>query len=433
VCFALNLATKLHDTNGNIPLTIIQFNSATNNIGSPDQISVVGTVGGTLTVGSASCQPYGYLAGVTYTACAADAYLGTGNALFEDELFAFTAQSVGLVYWNFLHLLGYYDVASIPAKCIIPTPNVALQGVPYQELEGANATFLLNLYLTYLNQLGFTYNATDFVLNTTTFCNHPLPAPSGNFTGQFNVYGLGYIFLNGSSVHSANGSVVQTLGDPTSWNVSGEVFIQPSLYNMTVPVNTTWFLSSKQGAWAFVVPLVNTTSGKTIGSAPTTCVNGGKCYTPWAAGAYYLGAVGGGLFGNSTLKGGGPTKGTPSVRGNDAIFFTECWTNSANNSTPDFKSTSTCGFGVGGITPPPPPCSGSSCQCKPPNCGHLGGSSPCAGDSIYLVGPAVDSIAGFIGFGNVGCLVAWAIIILLIVAVIALAIGIVTFIVGRRD
>ena len=425
ICMALNLASQ--DSLTTAPFFPLQFNAATNNIGTAGEVSVGG--GGVRIAAngeSGACSSYGDLSSVTYFACPADNYLWTGKALAEDESFAFTAQTIGQTYWQFLHILGYYTISSIPARCIIPTPNTVLQGIPYTELEGTNTTFLFNLYLTYLNQLGYTYNATSYVLNTTTFCNHPLPVPSGNLTGQFNTYGLGYIYLNGSGLKNANGTAGQTFGNPETWNVSGEVFLQPSLYSMNVTLNTTWLLSSKQGAWAFVVPLMNTTSGQVIAAAPTNCVvNGGNksdpCGTPFAPAAYYLGYIGGGLFGNSTSKNGGPisTKQAPNgQRGNDAVFFTECWVNTApNNSSPDFKSAASCAFGVGGITPPPPPCVG---HCG--GGGGLGGSVGCS-SGIFFWSSLVNGLSSITGSSTLGCALAeaLAIVVLIIIAVIAVA------------
>jgi len=428
VCMALNLGTKIGTQGTQFdPSFPLQFNAATNNIGVAGEVSIGGGGVRIASNGEAgACSSYGDLIAVTYFACPADNYLGTGSALGQDELFAFTAQGIGQTYWQFLHLLGYFSVGAIPARCIIPTPNTVLQGVPYTELEGQNTTFLFNLYLTYLNQLGFTYNATSYVLNSTTFCHHPLPVPSGNLTGQFNVYGLGYIYLNGTGIENANGTAVQSINNPETWNVSGEIFVQPALYNMSVPVNTTWYLSSKQGAWAFVIPLINTTTGQTVATGPTNCaVNGGNktdpCGTPFIAASYYLGAIGGGLFGNSTLKGGGTVKGPLNKPGeNDAVFFTECWTNAGNLTAPNFKTSTTCGFGVGGITPPPPPCDPSKQTCG--GGGGLGGGIGCS-SGIFFWSSLVNDFASVTGSSGLGCLLAeaFAIIFLVIIAVIVIA------------
>ncbi|MGB6442829.1 MAG: hypothetical protein WBF81_06000 [Thermoplasmata archaeon] len=361
----------------------------------------------------------------------------------------YDAVTVGKTYWTFLHLQGYYSVSAIPARCVIPLPNMVIPSdIPPNELATANVTNMLNLYLAYLAALGEDFIGPSFSLSTATFCAHGLPSPVGNTTVGFSVYGLGYIYLPGET-GNANGTAPQTFstgGVPqeTTWNASGEIFLAPSLFATTPAINTSWELGGGNPAWAYVVPLVsNITTGfnHTVADGPTTCVVSAKNCQLGNLEAYILPS----LVGNSSHPGGQAyTSAIGNTTAGAAVYFVACYSASPASVFDDPVYTKgACTFNVSTIVGNGGPCAnggvvspnGATCNGAPPG-PQTAPSSTCGG-SVPFLSNIVNALAGAFGslFGF-GCALAWLVgavfVVIIVVIVVAICVAAVRVVSGSR-
>jgi hypothetical protein len=363
---------------------------------------------------------------------------------------AYNAGTTANAYWTFLHLLGIYSSSELASydggKCEIPTPNELVpSNIPPSELATANASQMLNLFLTELYALGYDFSGANFSLSSSTFCGHGIPKPIANTSIGFAVYGLGYIYRP-SLIQNSNGTANQVFADPETWNASGEIFLAPSLYDMKPSVNSTWLLPSAQTVWAYVIPLVSnaTTSGydHVVADGPTACVTARVGCQVLNSAAFVTT-----LTGNSTQLGGNSyAGGLPSNRtAGNSVYFTACYDVTPasvfndpvySNGPCDFNvsvfvgAAGPCGFYGGVVTQSGASCNGPAPPSPPSPSGTCGGNIVFLSTIVNGLASAFGSLFGF------GCALAWLVGLVIVVVVLAVIVYIIIAsvrAVGRRD
>lgn len=343
------------------------------------------------------------------------------------------AQSQASVYWGYLHnLLGYTNKSQVPLRCIIPSPAELLPGnIPIKNLETMNTTQLLAVYIKELQALGLTFGANS-TLNSTTICGkHPKWDP-GNTTFGWGTYALGYIYVPGSGVRNSNGTALQKFSTPTTWNISGEFYISPTLASLAnIPVNTTFSLPELNPVTFFVQPFLKTNASNRASlyvnvTGPSWCLDPTRtgCGTNPAYSfvtGYTEGnsSAGAGLTGSvypNHIDTGASTK--------TAVFITGCYvaTNGSSSINPVYTFSNTCLFSEQRINNTGWSCDGNvlySGGVAIGSCGSGGGPVLVAGNacSILFISTIDTAFQSFIG-EPWACLLTWIVVVVVVLLII---------------
>lgn len=374
------------------------------------------------------------------------------------------AVNVGEAYWSFLRLQGYTNENQVPTRCVIPNPAEIIApnvngGAAY--LASLNLTDLLGLYIGYLSTLSYTFNETQNLTNSSFggFCGHVIKCPTltGSCVG-FGVWGLGRnvpVFALGD-IYVPPAQCVADLGQACNGETISNVssWVLQDVQQLWEPSTGTLNLTINQSV---VLPHANPSSlvynqNNTAGDAMTCLTmahNAVQCNATNPVGAYGRPTFQYHVTGNSTDKGGSiyAQAVNPAFGAGWMVRINACATLSATNFTGNWsqlqnytKQTSVCQFNESLIQSwiTNTSCINGNVGCGhcPPNCPPPGGGggTHCAGDATFLLGSIVDSIATVIGFGNIGCLLGWGIVIFLVVALVSVIVYVpIAIYTGRRD
>jgi hypothetical protein len=346
---------------------------------------------------------------------------------------------VGQTYWSFLRGLGYTSISEVPTNCIVPSPSNALPpGTTPGNLAGANVTQLLQIYQAYLLGLGRAFNASSG-LTISNFCGHKVTFNWLNATLPFGTYAYGYVYVPGAT-HTSSGVGTQSWTTPSTWNLSGQIYVGPALSSMAIGLNHSWALPRGNPSTLYVEPFTNHTSSNYVvnTAGPTACLTNAA-----ASGCNLTGyglSISAFVTGNSSSNPNGsvaPGAGITSAAGqNVSVFLTACY--QANGSStfgnPTFHVVpTTCKFGVSRIGPT---ITNVSCN------GVI--SAGCSGGGGILVASTTCGITGTIGellapitsltgSSSLGCLVAEVILVALALVILAVVVAIVSRAFGRRS
>lgn len=400
--FPLDSATAAHLGSG----SLLYIGTGTTDAGKADYASVpitaTATGGSTVTLGGSNSQT------------SMVAYLNT----LEQN-----AAVVGQTYWTFLRGLGYTSIAQVPPQCIIPLPSTVLPAnMPPSTLAGLNVTQLLDLYYSYLYQLGYTFNATSG-LTVSNFCGKHLTFNFSNVVLQFGTYGIGFVYLP-TATKNSTGLGPQKFGVPSSWNQSGQVLVSPAFRDMSIPVNQTWLLPQKEPSFV----LVHNTTPSHIYARGNVTPN--TFLFEFATGN------------SSNLNGSVfPTQVETTVAsGNVSIYLTQCWL--AANATAfalglptTWTHPTTCVFHVGTInfTSPTFPCGsvlGTPCSVPTGPAGLTLGAS--CGQTLVVWSTFVAAWASVTGTSPLGCIVAEALAAISLIIVVAIILYVAVAVFERR-
>lgn len=353
-----------------------------------------------------------------------------GDQTFGRWLWAIasSAEVVGQTYWTFLRALGYTSISQVPANCIIPTPSQLLPPtIPVSDLSSLNVSTLLTVYYATLFGLGKTFNATN-ALTVSNFCGKHVTWNQGNSTLGFGTYAYGFVYVPGAA-NASDGHTAQVFGTPSTWNLSGRIYIAPAVASMLVSLNQTWVLGEHNPAILFVVPFTNGTAGRSGVQVnihgPTQCLSATQktgCNT--TAGSML---VTGFVAGNSTNKNGSafPTSVDSGAGAGVAVFLTFCAVAQAGSASlsPTFVSSpGVCLFGHSTLN-----ATATQWGCGAvigANCNSgvgpiLAGGNAC-GQSFPIWAQLVTTFASFTGTSTLGCLVAEIIAGVVLVGLIGL-------------
>lgn len=140
-----------------------------------------------------------------------------------------TAYKTANAYIDFLHANNWYNLSSIPANCVVPTPNEALP--PNLNLSDLSVSAILSLYYSYLAGEARFYNVS---LSSTNFCSQKTGFQLGTATWlDLAVNATGYVYVPG-----AKG---EALDNPQTWAYHGQLLLMPRISSVTVPVSSVWY------------------------------------------------------------------------------------------------------------------------------------------------------------------------------------------------
>lgn len=375
-------------------------------------------------------------------------YAVQGNLMTYLYHLATLAATVGQTYWAFLRALGYTSESQVPIRCIVPAPSALIPpNIPLSTLEAMNVTTMLNWYLTMLYGLGQTFNL-SYALTDATFCDHKLPPFTGGGMG-FGTFALGYVYVP-AATKSSDGLVSQKYSTPSTYNISGEIYIAPALGNYSIPIGQRFILGENNPVALFVQPFVKATKTGGTGAtglivnrtAPTYCAplvtlgHGNTTYgfsvstgcNTTAEMSFVTGLVAGNSSADQGLSGSVyPASVDPKAStANITVFLTGCFM-AASGSPVDnlswtFRTSGNCGFSDAILNNTGLNCNGNVLysggqvigQCVSPPKVLVVGNENC-GLSFLSVLAGYFSILG----ATWSCVVAWVIFIVIIIAVIA--------------
>lgn len=354
--------------------------------------------------------------------CAAAACVGLGSVpsimfsagpqshlLFWLYTLAHNAENIGQTYWTFLRNLGYTQINQVPANCVIPSPGAILPpNTPPSILANLTVNATLQLYYTYLNGLGYTFNVSN-ALTVGTFCGkHPHLAIGQLPWSIFPINATGSIY-----VPCAHGCGGETIGNPASYNITNvSIYLMPSLHPIWPHVNTTW-----------EAPNLNPISGfYALRSGPYAYV------ATYICAAYCVGN-------SSNLAGSIYPSGVLTSPVGWAVHLTSCstagtWSAAGTQFTPGVNHyTGNCTFGVATINSTGTNLSGCGSINCPGGQGGGGGFGNC-GSGVAFIGPFVNTLANSFGSfgqgaGSLGCLVAWAVVIVIALVLLVIVVAVV--------
>lgn len=311
------------------------------------------------------------------------------------------ATTVAKAYWEFLRGNGWTSPSQIPPSCVLPSvedflpPNLNLS-----QLASLGTGTILAMLLAYVHQQEANWG------NVTggSYCGtHPKQV--GNITiGNLKTVVDADIYLPPSSYSPSQ------FASPALWPyVNQQIFIAPSVGNLTIPINETWEAPSNNPSllfWGNLTGPHNSTVPYVL--KPKTAEN--ATFFPRGFDNHFEG--------NSSLINGSayPHNVTPADGHGDALFITGCYANTTVGSVTKWRALTECNVTIQVLHYN---YSKNSCilfgtNCHPPqfplatSCGN----------------GAVDEIAGpfenipFVG--KFACLIGWAIVIV-ILGVISIA------------
>lgn len=250
------------------------------------------------------------------------------TAVINQELVA--AENVSEAYWSYLHEAGYTNVDQVPPDCLIPsitdswpvtTNATQLQEMTVSQIEA--------VYSAYMAELGATFGQP---LDEATFCDHTISTQQ-QLAGTSGLIIHGDIFIPAADcgTPAANETACDEFTHRGHWalqNVS--LFVQPSLANITLPVNHTW--EAPHDNPTLVLWGKNDSSydrGVNQTGALTKQVLANLTFVPEGFQSPFAG--------NSTSPNGSiyPTDTNPSYGAGDALYVTGCWVRVAEAGHPN--------------------------------------------------------------------------------------------------
>ncbi len=402
-----------------------------------------------------SCQ-------TTNTSTTGDSYVpstGPGSVVAGNgSLFGFahTAQSLinntmimAFDYWQTLRVITLNGTYSIPANCAIPTPSDAFPTATDFTNYQLTANNVEAVYLAYLNAVAREYG--EVFTNQVGFCGDPNLGFSFNWTASWvlalNITASVYIAgaLNGTNVAlNLNGTkaVNTTYHDVASWPAYNIVpsLIYPYEYQQNIPLNTTFPIPVNNPMIALLVNYKNNVE------------YGNPAFSPEWGVPTYVSLTGNGNYTNVS----GDLTNIPSgsnVTQGDAILITSCVRNGVPQNPCDISVTYFNVFSIGfihSILPPipiPPVFNGCGpfCRQAQQQCGtgamnqwydSWAGTIVTLGGSIFIyIGQAANSIpviGQYLGtfFIDLGCIIGWILLIIVLVFIAWLILYIVRLIRG---
>jgi hypothetical protein len=365
--------------------------------------------------------------------------------------FAQTAQSLvnntmlmAYDYWVTLKAITLNGTFSIPANCAIPTPSDAFPESTNYLNYNLSADNIEAVYLAYLNAIAREYG--QVFTTYTGFCGDPNLGFSFNWTQDWklalNITASVYVtnnsapvYLNGTPDHDA------TYSDVASWPVYNinPTLLYPYEYQMNVPVNTIYPVPIND---PLVGVLVNYKGNLEYGNPVFSPAWGIPTYVSLIGNGNYIN-ISGNL--TNTPSGNVPSEGA-------AISISSCVLNGIiQTHTCDISVTYFNAFAIGpqhAVLPPQPfpptPC-GIYCQQAQLLCGTgamnqwydaWAGTIVTAGASIFIyIGEAANNIPKIGGaidsfFTDLGCIVGYVLLVIILVFIAWLVIYIIRIIRG---
>jgi len=352
-------------------------------------------------------------------------------------------------YWQTLRVITLNGTYSIPANCAIPTPSDAFPTATDFQNYKLSASNVEAVYLGYLNAVAREYG--EVFTNQVGFCGDQFLGFSFNWTGSWvlalNITASVYIAgaLNGTNVAlNLNGTkaVNTTYNDVASWPAYNIVpsLIYPYEYQQNIPLNTIFPIPVNN---PMIALLVNYKSNVEYGN---------PAFSPEWGVPTYVSLTGNGNYTNIS----GDLTNIPSgsnVTQGDAILISSCVLNGVPQNPCDISVTYFNVFAIGfihSILPPipfPPVFNGCGTFCRQAQqqCGtgamnqwydSWAGTIVTLGGSIFIyIGQAANSIpviGHYLGtfFIDLGCIIGWILLIIVLVFIAWLILYIVRLIRG---
>jgi hypothetical protein len=339
-------------------------------------------------------------------------------------------------YWLTLRAITDGGRYNIPANCAIPTPSDAFPAATDFRNYMLSANNVEAVYLAYLNAIAREYG--EVFTTSTGFCEDPNLGFSFNWTGSWalalNISASIYIGTSESTPLFLNGSVDPnaTYANVSSWPVYhvGPTLLYPFEYQMNVPINTTYPVPINDPLSGILVNYKNNLDYGLSGFSPAWGI---PTYVSLLGGGNYIS-----VSGNLTNIGSGEVNAS-----GDAIYIHSCYyegirqTSSCNISVTYFN-TFTIGL-IHAIVPPHNPYLNTQQQQAQKICGTgamnqwydaWAGLIITGVASVFVdVGNAASSLPVVGGvfqtfFTDLGCLVGYIVLILLVVFVAMLCLWI---------
>lgn len=428
-CSAVPAQIALCQTTGGSPWTIVA--SSTN------QWACVGGY-----IGTSDCLysagVYGTPSNTTLTGLHYGTMYGAGTGLnlgtYLESLLSYCTK-IGWLYWYTIHVqLGK---TSVPITCLIPNPaqlfppNIALN-----ELLTASVTTLTNWYDSELTLQAQTFNPNATLTSITICGKHPTAWNPYNTALGFGVYGIGYVYVPGAT-KSSDGKVAQVFSSPTTWNISGAIFIVPTISSLApIPVNTSFELPLNNPTSLYVQPFMytpGTGGGQSLinRSGPLGCfsrynpTNGClQIGTASYATGYVMGnsSAGGGLIGSTYPNSIDVSAGTGA-----AVYLTGCEVATVGSPSldPYYNLSRSCNFAIQQINETAYLCNGQIVHsgqsvlgsCPTPPCTLCGIVTNTNGCDIVILSSLDAAVNPYVA-EPWACLLAWIIVIVVVLVII---------------